>query len=89
MAFDACMMRAVIQEFNKGFPDAKIEKVLQPTADEINLVVHSGKTSRRLVFNTGANCSRLQLSDIQKENPKTAPMFCMLLRKHLLGGKIT
>ena len=89
MAFDACMMRAVICEFNANFPDAKIEKVLQPTPDEINLVVHSGKRSKRLVFNTGANCSRVQLSDIQKENPKAAPMFCMLLRKYLLGGRIT
>ena len=88
MAFDACMMRAVINEFNNGFPDAKIEKVLQPASDEINLLIHSGKQNKRLVFNAGANCARLQTSDIVKENPKSAPMFCMLLRKYLLGGRI-
>ena len=89
MAFDACMMRAVLSEFKEQFPEAKIEKVLQPGNDEINMLIHYGKGSRRLVFNVGPNAPRLQLSDKQKENPLAAPMFCMLLRKHLVGGKIT
>ncbi len=89
MSFDACMMRAVIDEYSREFPEAKIERVLQPQSDEINLIVHSGRRSGRLVFNVGPNAPRLQLSDVQKENPKQAPMFCMLLRKLLIGGKIT
>jgi predicted ribosome quality control (RQC) complex YloA/Tae2 family protein len=89
MAFDACMMRAVISEYKNEFSDAKIEKVLQPRNDEIDLVIHSGKASRRLVFNVGPNAPRLQLSDTVKENPIKAPMLCMFLRKHLTGGKIT
>ncbi len=88
MAFDACMMRAVLTEFRNEFPEAKIEKVLQPQNDEIDLVIHYGRVSRRLVFNVGPNAPRLQLSDTAKENPKTAPVFCMQLRKHLLGAKI-
>jgi len=88
MAFDACMMRAVISEIEREFPDAKIEKVLQPQNDEIDLVIHSGKRSRRLVFNVGPNAPRLQLSDKAKENPIKAPMLCMLLRKHLTGARI-
>ena len=88
MAFDACMMRAVLSEFSREFPDAKIEKVLQPQNDEIDLVIHSGRTSRRLVFNVGPNAPRLQLSDTAKENPLKPPMFCMFLRKHLIGARI-
>ena len=88
MAFDACMMRAVLSEFRREFPEAKIEKVLQPRNDEIDMVIHYGKSSRRLVFNVGPNAPRLQLSDKQKENPKQAPMFCMLLRKYFVGAKI-
>lgn len=88
MAFDACMMRAVLSEFSREFPDAKIEKVLEPQNDEIDLVIHSGKKSKRLVFNVGPNAPRLQLSDIAKENPKMAPVFCMQLRKHLVGARI-
>ena len=88
MAFDACMMRAVLSEYKSEFPEAKIEKVLQPRNDEIDLVIHHGRSSRRLVFNVGPNAPRLQLSDRQKENPLKAPMFCMLLRKYFLGARI-
>ncbi len=89
MAFDACMMRAVLSEFSREFPEAKIEKVLQPGGDEIDMLIHYGKSSRRLVFNVGPNAPRLQLSSRQKENPLKAPMFCMLLRKYFTGAKIT
>ena len=89
MAFDACMMRAILSEFSHQFPEAKIEKVLQPRNDEIDMVIHHGRSSRRLVFNVGPNAPRLQLSDKQKENPLKAPMFCMLLRKYFIGARIT
>ena len=88
MAFDACMMRAVLTEFSSQFPEAKIEKVLQPRNDEVDMIIHHGRSSRRLVFNVGPNAPRLQLSDKQKENPLKAPMFCMLLRKYFLGARI-
>ena len=88
MAFDACMMRAVLSELAAEFPEAKIEKVLQPRNDEIDMIIHHGRSSRRLVFNVGPNAPRLQLSDKQKENPLKAPMFCMLLRKYFLGARI-
>ena len=81
-------MRAVLSELVHEFPEAKIEKVLQPRNDEIDMVIHHGRSSRRLVFNVGPNAPRLQLSDKQKENPLKAPMFCMLLRKYFIGAKI-
>ena len=89
MAFDACMMRAVLTEFTREFPEAKIEKILQPANDEIDMVIHHGRTSSRLLFNVGPNAPRLQLTDKTKENPLKAPMFCMFLRKRLLGARIT
>ncbi len=81
-------MRAVLSEFNREFPEAKIEKVLQPQNDEIDMLIHYGKQSKRLLFNVGPNAPRLQLSDTSKENPLKAPMFCMLLRKYFLGARI-
>ena len=82
------MMRAVLSEIVREFPEGKIEKILQPRNDEINIVIHHGRVSRRLVFNVGPNAPRLQLSDRARENPLKAPMFCMLLRKHFMGAKI-
>lgn len=88
MAFDACMMRAVLTELRESFPEAKIEKVLQPANDEIDLAIRCGKQTSRLVFNVGPNAPRMQLSARQKENPLKAPMFCMLLRKYFTGARI-
>ncbi len=82
------MMRAVLDEFKSEFPEAKIEKVLQPQNDEIDMLIHYGRQSKRLVFNVGPNAPRLQLSETAKENPLKAPMFCMLLRKYFIGAKI-
>ncbi len=82
------MMRAVLHDISEQYPDAKIEKVLQPQNDEIDLVIHSGRNSGRLVFNVGPNAPRLQLTKIVKENPLKAPAFCMFLRKHILGARI-
>lgn len=89
MAFDACMMRASISEFRGGFPEAKVEKVLQPRLDEIDLLVHHGRSSTRLVFNVGPNAPRLQVSSVAKDNPVKAPMLCMHLRKLFAGARIT
>ncbi len=88
MAFDACMMRCVINEIVSCADSAKIEKVLQPQNDEIDLLIHIGGKTRRLIFNVGPNAPRLQLSDASKENPLKAPMLCMLLRKHIGGARI-
>ena len=82
------MMRAVLFEIEERFPDAKIEKVLQPQNDEIDLLIHSQRSNARLVFNVGPNAPRLQLSNVAKENPQKAPTFCMLLRKYLIGARI-
>ena len=81
-------MRAVLSEFASEFPEAKIERVFQPRVDEIDMQIHYGKSSKRLVFNVGPNAPRLQTSGIAKENPKEAPMFCMLLRKYFVGARI-
>lgn len=88
MAFDACMMRCVLDELSSAMPEARIEKVLGPRNDEIDMQLHSGKRSARLVFNVGPNAPRLQLSERAKENPKTPPNFCMLLRKYFTGARI-
>ena len=89
MAFDACMMRAVLTQLKEEFGSARIEKVLQPLGDEIVLLLHENRRTGRLVLNVGPNAPRLQLSDIAKENPDKPPMLCMLLRKHLTGARIS
>ncbi len=88
MAYDAGMLRAVLHEINTLCQGAKVEKLYQPTGDEIDLLLHAGRQNLRLCMQLGSHAPRLSLSRLSKENPASAPMFCMLLRKHLVGARL-
>jgi len=88
MAFDAGMLRLVVNEI-KELGECKVEKVYQPSNDEIVLMLHSLKKNVKVLINAGSNYPRINITEIQAENPQKAPMLCMLLRKHISGGKMT
>ncbi len=89
MAFDAGMAAAVTHELNATLAGGKIEKVYQPSNDEIVLLCRGRGGSRRLLLSASASGARVCLTEVSRENPKTPPMFCMQLRKHLTGAVIT
>ena len=89
MAFDAAMLRAVTHEINSIGGGGRIEKIYQPEKEEILLQMRTINGGRRLLINCSSSNPRICFSAIQKENPQSAPMFCMLLRKHLTGGMLT
>ena len=90
MAFDGGMMASVIREIN-GFcaGGARVDKVLMPAKDEVVLVLHAGRETKRLQINASSSAPRLTFTSVSKENPLQPPMFCMLLRKHLVGAILT
>ncbi|MCX4287298.1 MAG: NFACT family protein, partial [Clostridia bacterium] len=59
----------------------------QPEKDEIVLYVFN-KQSYKLLISANAGVNRIHLTSANFDNPKTAPSFCMLLRKHLTGSEI-
>ena len=85
MPLDAISLQAVVAELQGELLGLRIEKVQQPARDQVILLLRG---SRRLLLNAGAGAPRLQLTRLQRDNPAEPPMFCMLLRKHLVGGKI-
>ncbi len=90
MAFDSGMIFAVVNEINTLASDAKVEKIQQPQKDEIVITLHSSalRENLRLAINAGANNPKISFTGMQKENPASPPMLCMLLRKQLSGGKL-
>ncbi len=86
MAFDACMLYCITKEINKTASGGRIEKIYQPEKDEIILQMRTREGGKRLLINAGSNIPRISFTAVQKENPMQAPMFCMLLRKHLTGA---
>ncbi len=88
MAFDAGMVAALANELNNRLKGARIDKIQQPEKEEIVLILRADRENVRLSISSGANNPRINLTSVTKENPASAPMFCMLLRKHLTGGRI-
>jgi len=89
MAFDTVCLRAMIAELTPILEGAKIDKIQQPTQDTLIFSLRTYEGNRKLLLNTGAAGPRIQLTRASFENPAQPPMFCMFLRKYLLGARIT
>ena len=84
MPLDSFCLSGIIRELQDAV-GLRIEKVQQPARDQVVLSLRSG---RRLLLCAGASQARIHLTGLSRENPASPPMFCMLLRKHLGGGRI-
>ena len=88
MAFDGIITKTISYELQKVLLDGKINKIFEPNKNEILLGIYSGGKNYALNICIDSNLYRLHLTTNLKANPLTAPNFCMLLRKHLMGYKI-
>ena len=88
MAFDAYFMTAVLEEIREKCIGARIDKIHQPSRDTLILQLKSRESREKLIFVANPTAPRLHLTTASPENPAEPPMFCMLLRKHLLGAKL-
>ncbi len=88
MPLDAVCLGAVVAELNHQLVNTRIDKVFQPERDEIIISMRGSTGTLRLLICASASNARIHLTDRQKENPASPPMFCMLLRKHLTGARI-
>ena len=88
MAFDAGMLACMVHEIRTVALGGRIEKVMQPERDEIILQLRSTEGGKRLLINAGTG-PRMSFTELARENPAQAPMFCMLLRKHLTGARLS
>ncbi len=88
MALDAIVLSGVISELSPKLIGARIDKVQQPERDKIVLSVRGNNENMRILIDAGAGSGRLQQTKMSFENPSEPPMFCMLLRKYLTGGRI-
>lgn len=87
MALDGIYLYSLINELKDFAINSKIDKVNQPEKDEIILTLR-GKVTKKLLISSSSNYPRLHFTTINKINPLKAPVFCMVLRKYLIGGKI-
>lgn len=87
MAYDALSLSLLTKEFVDLLTDGKITKIYQPERDEIVLFVFNKKTYK-LLISSNAGVNRIHVTNMPTDNPKVAPAFCMLLRKHITNATI-
>ena len=88
MAFDAFFLSAVMDEIRDRTAEARIDKIHQPSRDTVILQLKCREGRQKLLFALNPTAPRLHLTTSNPENPAEPPMFCMLLRKHLLGARL-
>lgn len=88
MAFDGITVACMAHELNKNLAGGRISKIAQPETDELLLTIKSQAGNFRLLLSASASLPLVYLTASNKPSPLTAPNFCMLLRKHISGGRI-
>ncbi|KUO52453.1 MAG: hypothetical protein APF76_05310 [Desulfitibacter sp. BRH_c19] len=88
MAFDGITMNAINQELQQKISEARIDKIYQPNPGEIVLHLRKYRESFKLLVSAHPVYARICITKKTFDNPKSPPLFCMVLRKHLEGGKI-
>lgn len=89
MALDGVFLSFLGSEINSALDGARVDRIHEPEKDEIDIVFRKRRGSAKLLISANANSPRMHLTEINKENPMSPPMFCMLLRKHLSGAKFS
>ncbi|MCR4909039.1 MAG: NFACT family protein [Lachnospiraceae bacterium] len=88
MALDGVTIAALAAELNGRLSGGRISKIAQPEGDAILLTIKTRERSERLLLSANASLPLAYLTEKNLVSPMTAPGFCMLLRKHLSGGRI-
>lgn len=88
MAFDGIVIANIVKELKDHVLNGRIYKIYQPEPDELNLVIKTPEGNYRLLLSASAALPLVYLTTESRNNPMTAPNFCMLLRKHIGNGRI-
>jgi predicted ribosome quality control (RQC) complex YloA/Tae2 family protein len=87
MALDGALLSFIKTEINEKLADSRVDKVQQPEKDELFITMRKRGGTEKLLMSASSNNPRVQLTSLSRESPLAAPMFCMLLRKHLSGAR--
>lgn len=89
MALDGIFLYHLKNEIAQFAIDSRVDKIHQPSKDEIIINLRSRQGSKKLLLSCNADAARIHFTDFPPENPAKPPMFCLLLRKRLAGAWVT
>ena len=88
MAMDGISVAALVNELNITLSGSRVDKIQQTETDELLISFYGGNGGgRKLRLTANSQVARVCITEDKKKSPETAPLFCMLLRKHLSGAR--
>lgn len=87
MPFDGAFLYCISNELMEAL-ECHVDKIYQPSKEELVFLLRKKGFVKRLLFNIKSGSTRIQFTENKFENPEKPPMFCMLMRKHLLNGRL-
>lgn len=88
MALDGLTLGFVARELSAALVGARVDRVQQPEKDMVVLWLRGAGQNHRLLINASPTGTRMHLTEQSYESPQDAPVFCMLMRKHLVSGRV-
>ncbi|MCM1299323.1 MAG: NFACT family protein [Firmicutes bacterium] len=89
MSLDGAYLSLIKQELiNKGLIGSRIDKIHQPSREELTITLRGFKGAYKLALSANPSAARVCITEGITDNPQAPPMFCMLMRKHLSGGRL-
>jgi predicted ribosome quality control (RQC) complex YloA/Tae2 family protein len=88
MALDGIYLYSLVNDLQKSIVNCRIDKINQPEKDEIILTMRKDRSNIKLLISASPRFARIHLTNSVKSNPRKAPMYLMVLRKYILGGRI-
>ncbi|MBQ3550379.1 MAG: NFACT family protein [Clostridia bacterium] len=87
MGIDGIYLYQLKTEIENGLNNARIDKIHQPSKEELVLLLRSASGAKRLLISIRPSAPRINFTQNTFENPSEPPMFCMLMRKYLSGAR--
>lgn len=88
MALDGMFLSFLVKSVNEKLAGAKVDKIHQPSKNELVFIMRTRGGMHKLYFTADANSPRFAIVQNTPENPQTPPMLCMLFRKRLVGATL-
>ena len=89
MSLDGAFLHIVKNELSPLI-GSRVDKVYQPSREELVISLRTFRDgTKKLIFSANSMSARVNLTEAAFENPQQPPMLCMLMRKHLGGGRLT
>ena len=89
MSLDGAFLSLVRKELlAKNLIGSRVDKIHQPARDELLITLRGVSGGVRIALSANPSAARVCITEAAADNPKSPPMFCMLMRKHLSGGRL-